>query len=319
MQCLNQNKLQDYLNEKLSTSDMDKMERHIEQCLVCQKKLDELIDNPLEISAEAPTIDDAVLVSKIKARRKGIQRITIYGILGFLLGVFSRFYTADKFIITKAIMALPYKLAEFALGIFFSGDDLSPWFLNHPRAGIGFFPYAPILDIIAELITPAIISTFIAVTIGHLVSDKRIFRRKHIIRFIAAGILVISLWFGGIHVVYSHVLDQINKMEGIKSVTIYEKEKMSTSWLLRIDQNNIGKERYMQLLSDISKAKKVDKVLNLNYETGYEFQLEFTGGGQMLAHLDKDKGVFIMQNRNQYRLSKDSIEIIDEIARREKQ
>lgn len=321
MQCPNQEKLQDFLNEKLPREDMNEIEIHIEQCQKCQKKLDELIDNPLEVSAEALEIDDAVLVSKIKAHRKGIRRITIYGILGFLLGMASRFYTADKFIITKAIMALPYKLAEFALGIFFSRDAYTPWFLNYPRSrtGMGFFPHHPILEIIVELFTPAIISTFIAITIGYLVSDKRVFRRKHIIRFIAVGILVISLWFGIIYAVYSQTLSQIDRMEGIKAVIIYEKEQMGTAWLLRIDQNNLGKEAYARILGDISKAQKIGDAPNFNKEVGYQLRLEFRGGGQMLAHMDKATGILIMENRNIYKLPNDTLELLEEIERREKQ
>lgn len=318
MQCPNQNKLQDFLNEKLSKEELCEIESHIEQCPICQKKLDELTDNPLELSIEAPEIDDAVLVDKIKAHRKGIRRITIYGILGFMLGLFSRYYTADKFIITKAIMALPYKLAEFALGVFFSADEASTWYFNYPRPhmGMGFFPYHPILDLIAELVTPAIIAAFIALTLGHLVSDKRVFRRKHIIRFIVSGMLVISLWFGAIHVVYSHTLNQIDRLEGLDTIIIYEKEKMSTDWLFSIDRNNKGEKIYAQIMMDISNAEKISNAADFNRDAGYELWLKFKGGGQMIAYLDKAAGIFIMQNGNQYQLSEDSLELFEEIARR---
>lgn len=321
MQCPYQNKLQDFLSEKLSKEAQAEVENHLEQCQICQKELDRLIDNDLDISAETLEIDDAVLVNKIKAHRKGIRRITVYGIIGFILGLFSHFYTADKFIITKAIMALPYKLAEFALGIFFSNQQLSPLSLrNYPRriTGMGFFPYNPIIELIVELLTPAIISTFIAVILGHLFSDKRVFRRKHIIRFLVVGFLVISIWFGIIHTLYSLTINQIDRLEGLEAVTIYEKDKRGSNLLLRIDQYNNEKQAYAQAMADISKARPIDKAPYFNSETGYELLLEFKGGGQIFGHLDKNTGVFIIQNRNQYQLSKSTIELLEKLARSER-
>ena len=73
-------------------------------------------------------MEDEILVSKIRARIKG-EADYPYGILGFLIGLFARFYTQDDFLLTKAIMALPYKLAEFALNIFF-GDNVLPFGYN---------------------------------------------------------------------------------------------------------------------------------------------------------------------------------------------
>ena len=127
LECEYKDKLLAYLEETLAEEEMKHMEKHFENCPVCQKELDNLLNNKLDIPASIGEVEDEILISKIKGRIKGLRRITIYGIFGFLLGVFSRFYTRDSFIITKAIMALPYKLGEFALGIFFSGYVLKPW------------------------------------------------------------------------------------------------------------------------------------------------------------------------------------------------
>ena len=320
MQCPFEERLQAYLDEKLSSEELKDVESHLEQCSMCQKRLDALIDTPLEIPAEKIIIDDAVLVDKIKAHRKGIRRITLYGILGFVLGVFSRFYTMDSFIVTKAMMALPYKLAEFALGIFFSRYTLPQWdkYYHMARGGMGFFPHHPILEILAELITPGIVATFMAIMVGHLLSDKRVFRRKDIVKFLIAGILTFSLWAGMLYGVYSYNLNQIDQMRGIQSIIIYEEKVGSSSWLLRIDQYNLEKQEYSKILEELSHAAKTQHPAHYNPDVGYGLLLEFRGGGRMMGHLDKETGILIMQNRNVYQLSRETLGILDEISRREK-
>ncbi|SCY90635.1 anti-sigma factor family protein [Alkaliphilus peptidifermentans] len=319
MSCQYNRKLQKYLDEGLSSKEMLEVEAHIEECHDCQTKLDSLIEEPVVIVKESLNIDDEVLIDRIKAHRKGVRRITLYGVLGFILGLFSRYYTTDPFIVTKALMALPYKLAEFALSPFFSKNAISPWDQWHYRVtmGFGYFPYHPILGAVVEFITPAIIVTFIAIMIGHLVSDKRVFRRKNIVKFILAGIIVFSLWIGVVHIIYSRTITQIEELNGIKSVIIYERDERSTSWLIKIDQYNLGIENHAEFLSDISNAE----IINSTYygeigSTGYELAFEFNGGGRMIGQLD-ESGAFIMQNRRLYQLSEDTMNLLKQIVGRD--
>ncbi|AKL96834.1 putative zinc-finger-containing protein [Clostridium aceticum] len=308
MPCPYQSLLQDYLEEELSREEMLKMEEHIDLCDECQQKLDTLLDSSLKLHQNSIEIDDEVLVEKIKAHRRGIRRIYVYGTLGFLLGLLSLYYTSDSFIVTKAIMALPYKLAEFMLGIFFSKNQLQQWDLmyNHFQRGMGYFPHHPILGLIVELITPALVAMFLAMIIGYLTSDKRVFQRKRILRFILSGIIVFMLWFGGIYGIYNNTLNKIEALEGIKTVTIYEKQEHSTSWLLRIDQYNLQIEKYLDIISGLSEASPIGNFTSMNYKEGLQLLLQFKGGGETTSHVDIDTGIMFMQNHRHYQLSEET-------------
>ncbi|AOY74902.1 anti-sigma factor family protein [Clostridium formicaceticum] len=319
MPCPCQHQLQDYLEEKLSPEEMLKMEEHIDSCDDCQQKLDTLLDTSLQLQQKSIEIDDEILIERIKAHRKGIRRIFAYGALGFLLGLFSLNYTSDSFIVTKAMMALPYKLAEFMLGIFFSGNKLpqEDFMYRHLQRGMGYFPCHPVLGLIVELITPALVAMFLAMAVGYLTSDKRVFQRKKILRFIASGMVVFLLWFGFIYGIYHNTLNKIENLEGIQAVTIYEKQEYSTSWLLRIDQYNLQKEEYRTIISGLSEASSLEKYPSMNYQEGLQLLLQFRGGGEATVHVDMDTGIMFMQNRRHYQLSNETQLQLLEVVRRE--
>ncbi|MCC5909057.1 MAG: zf-HC2 domain-containing protein [Clostridiaceae bacterium] len=316
MPCPYKHQLPDYLEEKLSPEKMKKMEEHIDLCDDCQQKLDELLDHPLKLQQQTIEISDEILVEKIKAHRKGIRRIYAYGFLGFLLGLFSLKYTSDSFIVTKAIMALPYKLAEFMLGIFFSRYKLNQWdpMYSHFQRGMGYFPYNPILGLIVELVTPALVAMFLAMAVGYLTSDKRVFQRKRILRFILSATMIFALWFGAIYGVYNNTLTKIENLEGIKSAIIYEKQEFSTSWIVKIDQYNLHEARYNNIISGLSEATSLDSYPAMNLKEGLELLIQFQGGGQVIAHVDTDTGTMFMGSRHFHQLSDDTLSHLIEVS-----
>lgn len=315
MTCPHENQMQDYLEETLSSEEMKKMEDHIDMCHDCQQQLDQLLNNSFQLQQQSVEIDDEVLVEKIKSHRKGVRRIYAYGFLGFLLGLFSLKYTSDSFIVTKAIMALPYKLAEFMLGIFFSGNKLNQWdsMHYHFQRGMGYFPHHPILGLIVELVTPALVAMFLAMGIGYLTSDKRVFQRKKILRFILSAAIIFALWFGTIYGVYSNTLAKIENLEGIKSVIIYEKKEYSSSWILKIDPYNIHEAKYHSIISGLSEATPLDAYPSMNHQEGLELLIQFQGGGEVIAHVDMDTGTMFMRNHRYHQLSDDTLSHLMEV------
>lgn len=310
MSCPYINKMKKYLEESLTDNEMKDIEEHIEICSECQQELEKLLESPLKLQTKSMEIDDEVLVEKIKTHKKGIRRIKSYSIFGFLLGIFSLKYTSDSFIVTKAIMALPYKLAEFMLGIFFSKNQLNPWQQEKwhlmPR-GMGYFPHNPVLNFLVELITPALVAMFLAMIVAFLTSDKRVFQRKQILRFIASAAIVFVLWFGLIYGIYNNSINKIKKLEDIKSITIYEQTKNSSSWLVRIDEDNIYEEKYNLILSGISQAIELENHSTINEMEGLRLNISFKGGGLSIGHIDMDKGIMLMQDYTYYQLSDDAI------------
>ncbi|EGW38688.1 zf-HC2 domain-containing protein [Desulfosporosinus sp. OT] len=315
MACLYIEKIKDYLEEELPQKEMDTMEKHLESCAECQEELDKYLDNKLSLEITPLDVEDEVLVSRIKARIKGMRRITLYGLLGFIIGSFSRFYTRDGFLLTKAIMALPYKLAEFALGIFFAGNGLSfggrtDYFY---QGAMGFFPYHPVLECLATTVTPAIIASFIAVVIGYFLSDKRVFRRKNIIKFLAIWSIIFLVWTGILYGTYNYALGKIENLEGIKAMTVYIAEKNSTSWLVRIDKDALRDEKYSKLVTIISKAKEIERKIYPQEKDGYEMLVDFSGGGTIPIYLDRVSGEMIVRNGSAYRISPEKLEYINEV------
>lgn len=316
MACKYKSKLKDFLDEKLSKEEMDFMESHIVSCGECQEVLDKMLSEQQEIKGDLPQVNDEVLISKIKGRITGIRRITVYGIMGFLLGLFSRFYTLDKFLPTKAVMAMPYKLAEFGLGILFSQNKLQPWQTmgsHYGNAGygyMGFFPYNPMLDLAVSLVTPAIVACFIALMLGYLLSDKRVFRRKKIINFLAAGLITFLMWSTILYGAYSHTLLQIDGLRGIKEITVYSVERSSSRWLLKIDKDALSQEKFKQLFSYIAEAKKTGKSSYPEDEKGFELLLDFAGGGRAAAFIEPEKGGMVLMNGNKYAVSNKAVDIL---------
>ncbi len=319
MRCPYQSRLKDYLDERLPEEQIKEVEEHIEDCMICQEELERLIDQPLELPKQRIDIADEVLVSKIQARRKGKRRILCYGIAGFVLGLFSRFYTSDSFIVTKAIMALPYKLGEFALGIFFSKNRLPAW--NEQRildpSGLGFFPFHPVLDFLAETITPAIIASFIAIMLGYLASDSRVFQRKKLIRFLILGLLVFIVWSGVLQGVYTYALTQIEKLEDIREVTVYILEKNSISWLIQIDETASTNQKYAVLLEELSRSEKTDIPFS-HANADMKLLFRFGRGGQIEGNVILGEGVLWLQNGDTYRLSAEVITGLQELMEGER-
>ncbi|MDA8234665.1 MAG: zf-HC2 domain-containing protein [Clostridia bacterium] len=310
MSCGYDERLRPYLEEELSLEEMKSVRKHLETCPDCQQKLDQMLNNPLELPVQHLEADDEVIISKIQARKKGLRRIAIYSLGGFLLGLFSRLYTQDHFIVTKAIMALPYKLAEFALGIFFSDNvvrDGQNLFYHIPGA-MGYFPYHPILDWVSSIFTPALIGAFIAMLVGYLVSDKRVFQRKKVINFLGAALVVILAWTGVLYGAYSYTLVKIDTLTGIKGITFYTVDKYSSSWLISLNEEALAQEKYAYLTEELSRAKPQDDSQYPRDEKGYVLLLEFQGGGSMPAHLDPANGALITLKGNKYQLSQSTVQ-----------
>lgn len=308
MPCPYTDELHKYLNEELPAERLKEIEAHIDECPDCQKKLDSLLEEDMQLRQQQPEITDEVLVEKIKAHRRGVRRIRAYGVLGFLLGVFSRNYTSDGFIITKAIMALPYKLAEFMLSIFFSGNELNQGLIMQYRfrhRGMGFFPYHPILGFIVELITPGLVAMFLGMLIGYLISDNRVFQRKKILRFILTAAITFAIWFGAVYGFYGYTMSKIEAMEGIKALTLYDKQEFSSSMIMTIDHNNLNKNA-TAIMQGIGNAEAHDGFIDMNYKEGLEIILHFSNGGEIVAHIDTESGGMYLQSHKWFRLSEDT-------------
>lgn len=311
MSCEYKSKLRDFLDKKMEGEEMQEMERHLESCGDCRKELDHLLDSGKAVQGEYFGIDDEVLVKRIISHNKGIRRMTIYGILGFILGLFSKFYTNDSFIVTKAIMSLPYKTAEFMLGIFFSHKILT---CTYP-GGMGFFPYHPGLDTIAELITPALFAAFLAIILGFLLSDKTVFQFRKLIYLIIAGIVVFSLWVGGLQIFYMHNIAEMEDLQSIEEIAGIYELPFGSYEVFSINVQDV--QAYSDLLECIKSARKIDKAAYHEVDKGFMFIMDFNNGGRMTAYLDTNSGEMFVPDICSYQLEQGRVEKILNIIGRD--
>ena len=318
MTCQYKDKLQAYLDEQLPAAEIKELEAHLSDCSQCQAELDRLLSQ-LPVMPAQPTgeVEDEVLLARIKARRQGQRRIFLYGFLGFLLGLFSRYYTSDPFIVTKAIMALPYKLAEFSLGIFFA-DNVLPFAAQIELGSInsmGFFPYHPLLDFVVTHITPALVACFLAITLGYLLSDSRVFQRTKIIRLLAGSLAVLVVWMGVLAGIYANTLTTIAEMKKLSRVTIHEVQPDGdTRWVLRLDQDAFAQENYRALKDGLTAAVPAEKRIYPQDKAGFKLGLDFAGGGKMLAYVDPGSGAMVMFSGDSYQLAPETVRLLEAVA-----
>ncbi|BCV23830.1 zf-HC2 domain-containing protein [Gelria sp. Kuro-4] len=315
MTCEYKKQLRDYLEEKLPPEAAAALEAHLASCPECQAELDRLAEGEaaLNLLREPLEVPDEVVVGRIKARRAGLRRITVYGVLGFLLGLFSRFYTRDHFIVTKALMALPYKLAQFGLEPFFKKNVLPPWrwLPQGVSGGMGFFPYNPLLDFLAALFTPALVAAFGAMVIGYLVSDRRVFLRRGVVRFLAGAAVVFLLWTGVLGALYAQTEARIARLNGIREITVWAVEEGGGArWLARLDRDAFRQPPYDQLLAGLQAARPAGPQAYPEGRAGLELMLSFAGGGRIPAHVDPETRKMVLFNGTGYQLSPETIALL---------
>lgn len=179
--------------------DAQKVEAHLEGCAECAALVEGYLEKEQELKLEPEEfrIKDSSLKEQVVHYEKGTRRIVIFTLVGFLMGWFSVLYYTDSFIVTKIILAVPYKLGEMIHNVLHQADygsyrsvDLLPW-VNE------FFPGDYLSTFLAERIVPVLFGGAIYGSLAYFTGDKRIFTLKRYLKFAAVWAAVI-LGFTGI-------------------------------------------------------------------------------------------------------------------------
>lgn len=313
MGCKHKEQVIKYLNEENIDIDENIIEKHLEECEECSNLLNDKLSDKLFIPEEKPE-DDNKLIQRIKNRRKGIKRITLFTIAGFILGLLSFFYTQDKFLITKILMAIPYKMSEGILSIIMPKGSINfdligkPAYVNY---GYGVFPHFTFLAFIAERLNPAFIGAGIYGSLGYFSGDRRVFTFKKYLRYLIMGIVILVIWLGGLYGVYHYSTENIYNLEDIKEIQIVNKRDGAQDIFVKEEIDN---RDYIAILNSIDHKKSVGKGKYETYDSNVFLVFDFGLGRTVTAKVDFSRDLILLDNNKAYRIRKDTFSRIERIV-----
>ena len=98
------------------------VERHLEECMECRALVEGYLEQEKELDIPEAGYEgtDEELKERVVHFEKGTRRILVFTLVGFVLGWFSIAYFTDSFLVTKVILAIPYKASEMLHNLFHS-------------------------------------------------------------------------------------------------------------------------------------------------------------------------------------------------------
>lgn len=197
MECNYRDRVLEYLR---GDSEDEEAERHLETCETCRAMMEGYLEKEreLEIPAAGYAGEDKVLKEQVTHFEKGTRRIVVFTLVGLVLGWFSIAYISDSFIVTKIILAIPYKISE-AIHNLIHTHPYSYYEINGMLTDFNeFFPNSRLLTFLAERLTPVLIGGAIYGSLAYFTGDSRIFTLKRYLKFAAVWAGIILLWNVGL-------------------------------------------------------------------------------------------------------------------------
>lgn len=164
------------------------VEEHLETCAECVALVEGYMEKEQELQLELEGWQgkDEKLKERVVHYEKGTRRIVIFTLVGLLMGWLSIRYYTDSFLVTKVILAVPYKLGEMLHNVLHQSHyDYYPGELNE------FFPGDGLSTFLAERIVPVLFGGAVYGSLAYFTGDKRIFTLKRYLKFAAVWAAVI--------------------------------------------------------------------------------------------------------------------------------
>lgn len=142
--------------------------------------------------------EDKKLQERIGKFKVGTFRIVLFTIVGMFMGWHSMEYYTDSFLLTKVILAIPYKISE-AIYVTVIGTGAERVLWEEMKVFTEFFPLSPIATFLAERGTPVLIGGAIYGALAYFTGDKRVFTLNRFVKFFGIWCAVILLYIGGVY------------------------------------------------------------------------------------------------------------------------
>lgn len=122
-------------------------------------------DQEFEIPREVYDGEEKKLKKRVVHFQKGVRRIFIFTIVGFIMGRFSYLYVTMRFLPLKAVVGVPYKLNEVIHNLLHGRQ----WMQTTLDT---FFPNANYVSLFAENVIPILFGGAIYGSLAYFTGDK---------------------------------------------------------------------------------------------------------------------------------------------------
>lgn len=196
-----------------------------------------------EVVYEGPDSKLLELISKLKA---GTFRIVVFTIVGLIMGWFSYLYYTDSFIVTKVILAVPYKISEAIYVSVIGTRNIAIQMLGSPMGETIFFSNSIIATFLAERMTPMLIGGALYGCLGYFTGDKRVFTLQRFVKFVCVHAVILIVFIGLVYGVNAKAVYDNNHLKDVQYFFLESEKCSETVYDKRADVLRESFERDLQ-------------------------------------------------------------------------
>jgi hypothetical protein len=280
------------------------VEEHISNCEECKKLLDSSSEK-IDLPKLAKLDENTDLLNKVLKRNRGIKRIFIFSIIGIVMGFLSFYYREQNFIVSKIIIAIPYKIMEMVL--LYIRPEVN-MLTGYNYWGDMIFMRFPVLNHITERVIPCLIGGCIYGSIGYITGDKNIFTLKKFVIFVSKWVGVTAICIALIFGTYYYGLNKSYQLEDISGFMI------STSSDGTSYDGSIGvykdqySEKYEILTGGLKERKKTEHLPNYQYDNLMPITIFGKWYIEISAMLDTQNNLIYIDNGEVFEVPKSFVD-----------
>lgn len=208
--------------------------------------------------------DDRKLKERVSKFKAGTCRIVVFTLVGLCMGFFSHTYVRDEFILTKVIMAVPYKISEAIYTSLIGTDAPTRYFeyLHRFNFYTEFFPHSMVATFLAETVTAVLIGGAVYGALAYFTGDRRVFTLQRFLKFAACWCAVILLTVGAAYAVNAKAVSDNENMKGNPVFFLYN-SKGSGRGAYGAETESLMQEAFYSELREESIARSYEQELDL--------------------------------------------------------
>lgn len=253
--------------------------------------------------------EDKKLQEQIVKYNKGTRRIIVFTLVGLLMGWLSYSYVNDGFIVTKVILAVPYKINEM-LHLALHGNHPA-WY---PGRGFpdAFFPQVALASFLAERITPVLLGGAIYGSLAYFSGDKRIFTLSGYLKFACAWAASIVFFISLVFALNTYGVQKNNSLSDVSGFCLSSESTGCAFY--EEDTQEVREKIYEALESAFYNGLVRDDSIARDQEKEVDTGLYFGNplGGYMQARVNYEQRYIVTDRGYIYRISEEYAGLVKE-------
>jgi len=239
---------------------------------------------------------DKKLLGRVRKFKAGSQRIIVFTIVGLVMGWFSINYYTDTFIVTKILLAIPYKISE-AIYTSILGTGARPIYGSMLADINVYFSQSMLATFLAERVTPVLIGGAFYGTIGYFTGAREVFTLGRFVKFTAVWSAIIVLFVGSVYGVNAKAVSDNDKMKNI-------------AWFYLVTPSQgeaiMDPERRDIMVTALMDELYPDYNISRDFDNEHEFQILFDDGlRNVIAYINWDRNYMVTENGSYYHVSEE--------------